>query len=224
MFGAEEEVDQEPDAAEEEPPEVKKSARVTRLVQGAEIQLLHEFERPFYFGFDRLADCSTANIEQFIGLAGALVDQVEAKIIRGKEPMLDPREQHRVLFARAKDVVDKWDFPRSDVVTRLVAFIASKCVARTCEPNAPLTQGANAFGIPQSDMDRISDAGGELVPILHYALAYNALSIHENYECKKRKWCLFELGGLPIIANGLPLHKGGFIEGRLSDLVEAARV
>lgn len=224
MFGVEEDFDQEPGIQEEEPPEVKKSARVTRLVQGAEIQLLHEFERPFYFGFDRVADCSTANIEQFIGLAGALVEQVESKIIRGREPILDPREQQKVLLARAKDAIACWDFPRSDFVSRLVGFIATKCVARTKEPNAPLTQGANAFGIPQSDMDRIADAGGDLVSVLHYALAYNALSIHENYECKKRKWCLFELGGLPIIANGLPLNKGGFVEGRLSDLVEAVSV
>lgn len=223
MFGSDEEVEQEQDAAEDEAPEVKKSARGARLVQGAEIQLLHEFERPYYFGFDRVADCGTANIEQFIGLAGALVEQVEAKIIRGKEPILEAREQHRVLLSRARDAIERWDFPRCDSASRLINFIAMKCVAKTIEPNAPLSQGANSFGIPQSDMDKFSELGGDLVAVLHYALAYNALSIHENYDCKKRKWCLFELGGLPIIANSLPLHKGGFVEGRLSDLVEAVR-
>jgi hypothetical protein len=223
MFSLEDDSPQEEEGTENEPIEIRKSAWTSRLVQGAEIQLLHDFERPFYFGFDRLADCSTANIEQFIGLAGALVEQVEAKIIRGKEPTLDPREQHRVLLAHARDAIKQWDFPRSELVKRVVNFIAAKCVTRTTEPNAPLTQGANAFGIPQAEMDRIAEAGAELVPVLHYALAYNALSIHENYECKKRKWCLFELGGLPIIANGLPLNKGGFVEGKLSELVEATR-
>lgn len=223
MFALEDESQQVEEDANDEPVEIKKSAWVSRLVQGAEIQLLHDFDRPFYFGFDRLADCSTANIEQFIGLAGSLVEQVEAKIIRGREPSLDPREQHKVLLTHAREAIKQWDFPRSDSVKRMVNFIAVKCVARTTEPNAPLTQGANAFAIPQAEMDRIAEAGAELVPVLHYALAYNALSIHENYECKKRKWCLFELGGLPIIANGLPLNKGGFIEGKLSELVEAMR-
>ncbi len=194
------------------------------VIVGAELQLAHQYDRPFYFGFERLADCSSSNIEQFIALAGVLVDEIDTKLVKGREPMLDAREQHRALSTSAKQTIDAWDFPRSDLAKRLVVFIAGRCLARTLEDNAPLDDGANAFGVPQAEMDRLKELAPELIGVLHYALAYNALSLRENYDCKNKLWCLFELGGLPLIAHKLPLSKGGFCEGRLQDLVDAIDV
>lgn len=204
-------------------PEELLEARTVKasLITGANIQLMHQFERPFYFAFDRLSDACNDNIEQFINLAGALVEGIETRILRGQDPRLDARLQHQALSRRASETIEAWDFPRSESVRKLVAFIADKCISRTLEPNAPLDDGANAFGIPQSEMDRFQDVAPNLVPVLHYALAYNALSLVENYECKHRTWCLFELGGLPIIANKLTFSRGGFCEGRLTDLVSS---
>jgi hypothetical protein len=210
MFGADEELQTTGEPTGE--------AKRAGVVAGAEVQLLHQFGRPFYYGFDRVADCSNANIEQFIGLAGTLVEMIEAKIVRGKEPLLDPREQHNALMKRAQETMRNWNFPHTESVKKLVGFIAERCVARTLEANAPLDEGANAFGVPQSEMDRLGETAPDLAAVVHYALAYNALSLRENYECKKREWCLFELGGVPLIANMLPLAKGGFCEGRIADL------
>lgn len=189
------------------------------LITGANIQLMHEFGKPFYYSFDRLADASGENIEQFINLAGALVNNIETLVLRGRQPRLDAKTQHSILAERAKKSIDSWNFPHSNEVKLLVNFIAERCKERTLASNAPLDDGANAFGIPQEDMDRFQDNGGDLVHVLHYALAYNALTLRENYECKRRPWCLFQLGGLPILVNGLTFNKGGFCEGRLSDLV-----
>lgn len=188
------------------------------LVTGADIQLMHQYDRPFYFSFERLSDACNDNIEQFISLAGALVEGIETRLLRGQHPRLDARQQHQAMSRRAKETMESWDFPRNDAVRKLVAFIAGKCIDRTLEPNAPLDDGANAFGVPQAEMDRLQATTPELVPVLHYALAYNALVLVENYECKRKVWCLFELGGLPIIANRLTFNRGGFCEGRLSDL------
>lgn len=191
------------------------------LITGAAIQLTHEFERPFYHSFDRLADASSDNIEQFISLAGALVGEIETRILRNRKAELDAKQQHVILTRRADEIMRQWDFPHCESVKKLIAFIASRCVARTMEPNAPLSDGANAFGIPQADMDRLEQSAPELVPVIHYAIAYNAITLKENYNCKKRLWCLFELGGIPIVANRLTLNRGGFCEGRLSDLRES---
>lgn len=192
------------------------------LITGAQIQLMHQFDRPFFYSFDRLSDGSNDNIEQFISLAGALVDEIETRMVRGRSPTLEARQQHNALIRRARETIAAWDFPHCDAVRALISFIGNKCIDRTMEPNAPLDDGANAFGIPQSEMDRLKESAPELVPVLHFALAYNALSLVENYECKRRTWCLFELGGLPIIANKLTFSRGGFCEGHLDDL--AARV
>lgn len=215
MFAADRE-EEEADEVAATPGKVKQS-----VIVGAEIQLLHQYGRPFYFGFDRLADCSTSNIEQFIGLAGGLVELLERKIVRGREPMLDANEQHKLLSEHAEREMKEWDFPYSESVRKLVKHIADRCVAKTVEPNAPLGEGASAFGIPQSEMDRLTSTAEPLAQVLHYALAYNAIGLREDYECKGRKWCLFELGGIPLIANKLPFARGNFCEGRLEDLLGA---
>ena len=210
----------EPEELESQPDEQAASRSVNAsLIAGANLQLLHDFGRPFYYGFDRLADASSENIEQFIQLAGALVDNVETRIVRGREPRLEAKVQNEILIRQATSTIERWNFPHSDAVRRLIEFIASRCKVRTREPNAPLDDGANAFGIPQSEMDRFQKDGGNLVVVLHYALAYNALSLTENYECKRRTWCLFQLGGLPILKHGLTFGRGGFCEGHLSELI-----
>lgn len=190
------------------------------VITGAELQLTHRFKRPFYYSFDRLADASGDNIEIFISLAGSLVDELETQILRNKKPELDTRQQHTILTRRAEEIIKQWDFPHCESAKKLVSFIAGRCVARTLERNAPLSDGANAFGVPQAEMDRMETSAPELVQVIHYAIAYNAITLKENYHCKKRVWCLFSLGGIPIVANRLTLGRGGFCEGHLSDLKE----
>jgi hypothetical protein len=191
------------------------------LVVGADIQLMHEYGRPFYFGFDRLSDASDDNIEQFINLAGALVDQIETKVLRGRSAHLDARIQHQAVTERAIKTIKEWDFPRSHSVKKMIAFIAQKCIEKTRAPNAPLDDGANAFGVPQAEMERLQTQFPVLAQVIHYALAYNAISMRENYSCKRKVWCLIRLGGLPIIEHRLTFSKGGFCEGHLSDLDES---
>jgi hypothetical protein len=203
----------------EQPAELTPRSVNAALIAGANLRLLHDYGKPYYFGFDRLVDASGENIEQFIQLAGALVDNVETRILRGREPKLDAKVQNEVLVHQASITIDRWNFPHSDAVRRLVDFISTRCIERTLEPNAPLDDGANAFGIPQSEMDRFQKEGGRLIQVLHYALAYNALSLTENYDCKRKTWCLFQLGGLPILKSGLTFGRGGFCEGHLSDLI-----
>lgn len=195
--------------------------RKASLLTGGRIQLYHEFERPFFYTFNVLADASNDNIEQFINLAGALVDVIETRLLRNLNLHLDAKLQHQTLAQRARETVAAWDFPHSVSVRKVVQFIVARCMEKTLQANAPLDDGANTYGIPQVEMDRLHKKGGAFVRVLHFALAYNALSIIENYLCKKRVWCLFELGGLPIIANGLTLSRGGFCEGHLSDLMES---
>lgn len=192
----------------------------TDLIRGAEVQLLHEYGRPFYFTFSRVAQASDNNIEQFISLAGALVDGLETKLLRGKPVLLDAKEQHLLLTERASKTIDSWDFPHSESTKKLIDVIAKKCISRTMEANAPLNDGANAFGIPQTEMNELYQFPA-FASLLHFALAYNALALKEHYECKNKTWCLFVLGGLPCIYYGLTLNQGGFCEGHLVDMVEA---
>ncbi|UKJ64851.1 hypothetical protein H1Q78_05555 [Cellulosimicrobium cellulans] len=188
------------------------------VVDGAAIHLMHQYDRPYYFGIDALCDASSENAEQFLHLAGSLVSQLETKLIRGREMTLTAREQSRLLRDRASEMVRDWDFPHARAVTALTDRIAEQCVAKSLEPNASLKGGAIAFGILQDQFDKIPTTHPELAQVLQFAVAYNAITLVQNHGTKKQKWCLIELGGVLLLKHGLTLTRGGFLERSVDDL------
>lgn len=188
------------------------------LVDGARIQLMHEYERPFYYGMDKLIAASNYNIEQFIRLSDVLVDQLLARTIRNRTFELDARNQHAALVGASKSIIREWDFPFHSAVRTLVERIGRRCVEKTLQPNAPLGDGANAYAVLQDEMDRVLQRSERLARVLHFACAYQALIMVPQYRCKGRVWCVLELGAIPCMAHGLTLNRGGFLEGTLSEL------
>jgi hypothetical protein len=208
-------------ANQEAPETVDEPRRVNRSVAtGAELQLLHQYDRPFYYGFERLADAANENIEQFVTLASVLVDNLETQIIRGKPPRIDARHQHKLLREHATNLIAEWDFPYAPRVRKLVSFIAERCQDITLRPSASLDDGANAYGVLHTELTGL-DPQDDLARVIHYALAYQALVLIDRYPCKGKVWGVLELGGIAIIANGLPLSRGGFAEGTIAQLRSA---
>lgn len=182
------------------------------VIDGAEIHLLHKYGRPYYFGIDELCDAATENAEQFLHLSSILVDVMITRLIRQRNASLSAENQHKLLRDRAGDLINQWGFPRSHAVKIIVDEIGKLCVEKSLQKNAPLNGGAIAIGIPQEEFPRIVTDYPELAQILHFAVAYNALSLVYDHSTKGRKWCLLELGGLAILKHGLTLKRGGFIE------------
>lgn len=188
------------------------------VADGARIHLLHDYERPYYFGIDALCDASSENAEQFLRLTARLVEHIETQLIRREEAELASRTQHQLLQKRAAEMIEDWDFPESRRVRLLVHRIAKECLAESLKGNAPLRGGANAVGIPQADFDEIPEKHPNLARVLQFGVAYNAFTLLPHHATKKKQWCLVELGGIPILRHGLTLKRGGFLERRVDDL------
>jgi hypothetical protein len=192
------------------------------VYQGARFQLFKNCDKPYFYGIEDLCDASSENAEQFLRLTARFVDAISSRMVRPQAVLaLGPNIQHDLLRERAGEFVESWNFPHFDKVRLLVGYIADRCLEESLEPNAWLDAGANAYGILQFEFDTIMSASPNLSTILKFGLAYNALSLNPNYDCKNKRWCLIQLGGLPILHFGLTLRRGGFIEGSLEDLEKA---
>jgi hypothetical protein len=190
------------------------------IADGARIQLMHDFERPYYFGMDSLCDASSENAELFLQLAGRLVSLSETRIIRGSRPgpSLSASLQHRELRAKSTEMIEEWRFPERRLVQRLIDGIARQCVEKALEPTASLGGGPNAFGVLQDDFRKIPQEYPKLAEVLKYGLGYNALHLKQDHGTKHEVWCLIELGGVALLKYGLSFRRGNFLERTAADL------
>ena len=191
------------------------------VAHGAQIHLMHLYDRPYYYGMSTLCDSGSNNAELFLQIAERLVAQAETKIVRNRSVSLSALEQHRLLRERGTEIMQFWAFPECDLVRVLIDQIAMRCVAMTCEPNAPLGAGANAIGILQAEFDALPEQDPRLARVLQFGVAYNAINLVPQHRTKKQIWCLIELGGAPTLRYGLPFFRGGFVEGTARDLSKA---
>jgi hypothetical protein len=188
------------------------------VYDAARLHLLHEFDRPYYYGIDVLCDAGSENAEQFLHLAATLVEASATQLIRARSASLDARIQHLLLRQKAGEIIKQWSYPQCELVSRMVKEIAERSLDISLAPNAWIGAGANAYGISQAEFDALAEQYPELARTVQFGLAYNALRLVQNYECKGQSWALLELGGVPILHYGLTLKRGGFIEGSLNEL------
>lgn len=190
------------------------------VADAARLHLRHSHNRALHYGLTAISDASSENAELFLHLAAALVDRMEARIINGDAPLLSARHQDKILTDRGAGIIEKWNFPFASSIRLLIAAMGRDCLAESLKPNAPLDSGANAIGIPEEDLDWILREQPELVQLLQYAMAYNALVYRTTLQgSRQKRWCLFELGGPALLANSLTLKRGGFLERRAVDLI-----
>lgn len=192
------------------------------VADAARLHLNEEFGRPFHYGMNDLCDASNENAELFLQLSGALVARMEARVVQGKSPVLPAAVQQAVLKDMASTIMNGWSFAFARRVRALIEGIGRDCREASLVPNARLGAGANAIGVPQTEIRDLLASDDELALVLKYAVAYGALDIQMNYGQGNKNWCLIELSGIVCLAHGLTFKRGGFLERDLSYVRELA--
>jgi hypothetical protein len=197
--------------------------------KAAELFLAREYELPYYFGPDRIARLASLNIEQFLGLAGTIFEEViAAELLRGGTQVLSARRQHALMKKAAHAFLN--DIPNKVRHGRdLRAFLESvgKFSAwYTYRPTAPNDPGVSGTAIRMSERPMLLDRQAlekrperaRFADLLASALAHNYLVADLDYKCKGERWMVLNLNRLLCVHFDLPLGYGLYKERPLDEL------
>jgi hypothetical protein len=196
----------------------------------AELFLARELKLPYYFGFSRLASLASANIEQFLWLAGDQFEEAVSAALMKKPTDLSPERQEAII----REAVHHWwdevprRVPNGREVRDLLQAIGKFASWVTYQPNAPYSPGVTGIAISMADRDRLRDPkslkraiGHErLAGAISSAIAHNLLEPILDYKVKGGRWMVLYLNRALCVEFALPLHYGGFRERNLAELCQ----
>lgn len=188
----------------------------------AELFLSREFDIPYYFGSERIARLASLNIEQFLGLSGAIFEEViAAELIRSGTTVISARRQHQLMKKAAQvfwnDIPNKVRHGRE--VRALLESVGKFSAWYTYRPTAPNDPGVGGTAIRMSERHSLmngglaKDPGGSrFADLLASALAHNYLVGDLDYKCKGDLWMVLNLNRLLCVHFDLPLGYGLYKE------------
>jgi len=187
----------------------------------SEYQACQEFKLPYYFGLDNIAKLSSANIDQFLDVAGDIFEEVLALRVVNKRPPITARRQEQVVLEVARR---KWeDIPKRVVegsgVQSLLKGFATFAVPLSMNRRASYAPGVTGFAISPEDHARISDPRlcaadpvlAQVSSVLSRCVAHNVLYMTNRLQgTKGSSKTVFYLNRLLCAHLGLPLGYGGW--------------
>lgn len=197
--------------------------------RAAEHFLRTEMETPLYFGKDTLAAVASSNIDQYLEIAGALFEEISAKIT-------GPRSIPRSLSAERQDAIIRevaelrWEglvrrLPQGYDAKRFLEALGKYCRDQTFRPTAPYMPGVTGFAISMQDRNTLANEDErkikhflQLRNVVTSLVAHNLITPHLDRKAKGKSYMVFYLNRLLCVKFGLPLGYGGWREQSLGTL------
>jgi hypothetical protein len=194
--------------------------------EAAALLLSREFQLPYYYGADDLAELSSRNVEQYLNVAGDLFDSMIAAVTsrrRAGSAALAAADQDRKIRDSSRKL---WQSIESRVdngkdVLALLLSISVVALEETGKPNAPYAPGVTGTAIPYYSMHYLFDEEvianrpgfTRLRRALSSAVANNLIEMSPDISRTKGKnLSILYLNRLLLPELGLPLNRGGFRE------------
>jgi hypothetical protein len=197
------------------------------LQEAAELMVCKAARVPYYFGPERVAQLSSANVDQFLVLGGDLFEEMvsERLLRKGTERGLAAERQQEILKAAGEM---RWkEVPRGSArghaVLRFLEGMAAMCGEETYRETSPYAPGVTGVGMTMSDRDfLISGRGGEamdeLREVLGSCVAQNLLEPRLDALNKGQQWMVLYFNRLLCLHHDLPLGYGGWRPQKLQTL------
>lgn len=195
----------------------------------AELFLARESKLPYYFGFERLVNLSSSNIEQFLTIGGDLFEEASSASILSKPTQLSPERQHLIV----KKVAKKWweeevlrSISRRGQVRMFIESIGRLARWETEKSNAPYAPGVTGIGISMSEREKLKDQKQinqrpdlqDLASVIAICLAHNILEVELERSQGYDQWMLLYLNRILCAHFDLPTQYGGWRPRKLDEL------
>lgn len=198
--------------------------------RAAEHFLRTEVKAPIYFGREALSAVSSSNVDQYLEVAGALFEEISAKIRfhRDQPVALSAARQDALIRSVAKE---RWEgltrrLPRGIEARRLLEAIGEFCRQQTFRSSAPYAPGVTGIAITMQDRKVLIDSREEdighflgLRDVMTSLVAHNLLVPRLDHRNNNREYVVFYLNRLLCVHFGLPLGYGGWRAQSLRDLL-----
>ena len=187
-----------------------------------------EHKIPYCYGFDDLCALSSSNVQQFLGLASGLFDDMMAARMFDGDRRIAAARQDRILRTAAderwEEIVQTIDCPGLE---RFLDNMAEFCTAQTMLPGAPYL-GVTGIAISAHDqrvLQQQSTKGTNpryvaLANVLSTCFGHNILEPNPDFKQGQRgsKHLVVYMNRLLCLRYGLPLQYGGWREKTLETL------
>lgn len=196
----------------------------------AKFSLFKEIGLPTYYGFNNLIKISNNNIEQFLGFASGLFEDMLSAKIGENNTLLSAEIQEK----RIMKVIDiYWNdldrrLPDGSSIKNFIKNFSDFAIKETNKINAPIAQGVTGFSISQSKQKQLFnrtswyniDYNKFLLNIISTCVANNLLERREIIQgAKDQKNQVFYLNRWLCVKFNLPLHYGGWKHKNIEELL-----
>ncbi len=197
----------------------------------AKFFIVQEVGLPYYYGFNNLIKISNNNIEQFLGFASELFEEMLSAKIAGNNILISANTQEKRI---KKVITNYWNdlgrrLPDGNSIKRFLENFSHYAKKETFKVNAPIAQGVTGFSISLSRQKQLfnrshwydDDNYEILLNVISTCVANNLLELRDVIQgAKGQKNQVFYLNRWLCVKFNLPLHYGGWKHKNLDELLK----
>lgn len=165
------------------------------IQNAAEYFVCQEFKLPYYFGFDRMIQVSSYNIDQFLQFSSELYEGMLSNRLATRSSVISAEDQQKII---RRVVNEKWNelsrlIPFPEQVKKFLQKFHEFALKETNRPTIPYAPGVTGFALKEPTELKLISEGfwlddelyRPLVNVLSTCISFNLLEKREISQGKK---------------------------------------